>query len=94
MFKKIQTFLNKDDDFSYLLSSIFFEASPNKTNSIYKFFKYNGKVEDVVDYDIDHLKIFSREVLKLINSGDSKWEDMLPKGVSRLIKEQKLFGYK
>ena len=54
----------------------------------------NGKVEDVVDYDIKHLKIFSREVLKLINSGDPKWEDMLPKGVSKLIKEQKLFGYK
>ena len=65
-----------------------------RMKELYKFFKYNGKVEDVVDYDINHLKIFSREVLKLINSGDSKWEDMLPKGVSKLIKEQKLFGYK
>ena len=65
-----------------------------RMKELYKFFKYNGKVEDVVDYDIKHLKIFSREVLKLINSGDPKWEDMLPKGVSKLIKEQKLFGYK
>ena len=65
-----------------------------RMKELYKFFKYNGKVEDVVEYDINHLKIFSREVLKLINSGDSKWEDMLPKGVSKLIKEQKLFGYK
>ena len=65
-----------------------------RMKELYKFFKYNGKVEDVVDYDINHLKIFSREVLKLINNGDSKWEDMLPKGVSKLIKEQKLFGYK
>ena len=65
-----------------------------RMKELYKFFKYNGKVEDVLDYDIDHLKIFSREVLKLINSGDPKWEDMLPKGVSKLIKEQKLFGYK
>ncbi|MDB2599550.1 TonB-dependent receptor [Flavobacteriaceae bacterium] len=65
-----------------------------RMKELYKFFKYNGKVEDVVDYDINHLKIFSREVLKLINSGDPKWEDMLPKGVSKLIKEQKLFGYK
>ena len=46
VFKKIQTFLNKDDDFSYLLSSIFFEASPNKTNSIYKFFK----LKLIIDY--------------------------------------------
>lgn len=65
-----------------------------RMKELYKFFKYNGKVEDVVDYDINNLKIFSREVLKLINSGDPKWEDMLPKGVSKLIKEQKLFGYK
>lgn len=65
-----------------------------RMKELYKFFKYNGKVEDVVDYDIKHLKIFSREVLKLINSGDPKWEDMLPNGVSKLIKEQKLFGYK
>ncbi|MDA9849385.1 TonB-dependent receptor [Flavobacteriaceae bacterium] len=65
-----------------------------RMKELYKFFKYNGKVEDVVDYNINHLKIFSREVLKLINSGDPKWEDMLPKGVSKLIKEQKLFGYK
>ena len=65
-----------------------------RMKELYKFFKYNGKVEDVVDYDINHLKIFSREVLKLINNGDPKWENMLPKGVSKLIKEQKLFGYK
>ena len=65
-----------------------------RMKELYKFFKYNGKVEDVLDYDKNHLKIFSREVLKLINSGDPKWENMLPKGVSKLIKEQKLFGYK
>jgi len=65
-----------------------------RMKELYKFFKYNGKVQDVEDYDIEHLKIFSREVLKLINSGDPKWEEMLPKGVSKLIKEQKLFGYK
>ena len=60
----------------------------------YKFFKYNGKVQDVEDYNVENLKIFSRKVLELINSGDPKWEEMLPKGVSKLIKEQKLFGYK
>ena len=61
---------------------------------LYKFFKYNGKVQDVEDYNVENLKIFSRKVLELINSGDPKWEEMLPKGVSKLIKEQKLFGYK
>ena len=41
VFKKAQTYLDKDEDFSYLLSNNFFEASPNKTNLMYKFFKLN-----------------------------------------------------
>ena len=65
-----------------------------RMKELYKFFKYNGKVQDVEDYNVENLKIFSRKVLELINSGDPKWEEMLPKGVSTLIKEQKLFGYK
>ena len=65
-----------------------------RMKELYKFFKYNGKVQDVEDYNVENLKIFSRKVLELINSGDPKWEEMLPKGVSKLIKEQKLFGYK
>jgi len=93
-FKNVKVFayptLDKD---GLIVNSDNLKVHP-RMKELYKFFKYNGKVEDVVDYDIDHLKIFSREVLKLINSGDSKWEDMLPKGVSKLIKEQKLFGYK
>jgi hypothetical protein len=64
-----------------------------RMKELYKFFKYNGKVQDVEDYNVENLKIFSRKVLELINSGDPKWEEMLPKGVSKLIKEQKLFGY-
>ena len=93
-FKNVKVFaypmLDKDGK---IINSDNLKVHP-RMKELYKFFKYNGKVEDVVDYDIDHLKIFSREVLKLINSGDQKWEDMLPKGVSKLIKEQKLFGYK
>ena len=93
-FKNVKVFayptLDKD---GLIINSDNLKVHP-RMKELYKFFKYNGKVEDVVDYEIDHLKIFSREVLKLINSGDSKWEDMLPKGVSKLIKEQKLFGYK
>ena len=65
-----------------------------RMKELYKFFKNNGKVRDVENYKKDNLKIFSREVLDLIINGDDKWEDMLPKGVSKLIKEQKLFGYK
>ena len=63
-----------------------------RMKELYKFFKYNGKVVDIADYDKSTLSIFSRAVLKMIAKGDDGWENMLPEGVSGLIKEKSLFG--
>lgn len=64
-----------------------------RMKELYKFFKYNGKVVDITDYDPAILTIFSRSVLKAIAEGDTGWESMLPPGVSKIIKEKSLFGY-
>lgn len=64
-----------------------------RMKELYKFFKYNGKVVDITDFDPSILTIFSRKVLKAIAEGNKGWEDMLPLGVSKIIKEKKLFGY-
>lgn len=64
-----------------------------RMKELYKFFKYNGKVVDITDYDPNILTIFSRSVLKSISDGDEGWEAMLPPGVSKIIKEKSLFGY-
>ncbi|AUC76261.1 MULTISPECIES: nicotinate-nucleotide adenylyltransferase [unclassified Olleya] len=63
-----------------------------RMKELYKFFKYNGKVVDITEYDPNTLNVFSRMVLKMIASGEDGWQQMLPKGVSKLIKEQSLFG--
>jgi hypothetical protein len=63
-----------------------------RMKELYKFFKYNGKVVDIADYDQEILAIFSRTVLKMISDNKPGWERMLPEGVSQLIKEQSLFG--
>ena len=63
-----------------------------RMKELYKFFKYNGKVVDITDYDPSILSVFSRTVLKMIAQGEDGWETMLPEGVSRLIKEKSLFG--
>ncbi|GGG45727.1 TonB-dependent receptor [Bizionia arctica] len=63
-----------------------------RMKELYKFFKYNGKVIDITDYDQNNLTVFSRTVLKMINEGEEGWEEMLPEGVSKLIKEKSLFG--
>ncbi|SIS57004.1 hypothetical protein SAMN05421766_102779 [Zobellia uliginosa] len=65
-----------------------------RMKELYKFFKYNGKVMDIIDYDPEIMHIFSRDVLKKIINGDEGWEDMLPKGIPEIIKEEKLFTRK
>lgn len=64
-----------------------------RMKELYKFFAYNGKVVDIEDVDVKSLKIFSREVLKMICNNTPGWEDMLPEGISELIKEHQLFSY-
>ncbi|MGJ8593561.1 MAG: TonB-dependent receptor [Aquaticitalea sp.] len=64
-----------------------------RMKELYKFFKYNGKVVDITDYDQSILSIFSRTVLKAISESENGWESMLPEGVAKIIKEKSLFGY-
>ena len=64
-----------------------------RMKELYKFFKYNGKVVDIKDYNPNILNIFSREVLEMIENGEENWEDMLPPGVSEIIHEKELFSY-
>ena len=65
-----------------------------RMKELYKFFKYNGKVVDIEGFDKDNLNIFSREALKMIENKKEGWEKLLPAGVSEIIKQKKLFGYK
>jgi hypothetical protein len=64
-----------------------------RMKELYKFFKFNGKVVDIEDYNIENLSVFSREVLKMIGEGKEGWESMLPSGIAEMIKEHQLFGY-
>ena len=59
-----------------------------RMKELYKFFKYNGKVMDIIDYDPDIMHIFSREVLQRLQSNEPGWEEMLPKGIAEMIKEK------
>lgn len=65
-----------------------------RMKELYKFFKFNGKVVDIENYNPENLEVFSREVLKMINENKPGWESMLPSGVAEIIKRKELFGYK
>ena len=64
-----------------------------RMKELYKFFKFNGKVVDITNFDPETLEVFSREVLKMIGQNKPGWETMLPPGVAEIIKKKSLFGY-
>jgi len=64
-----------------------------RMKELYKFFKFNGKVVDITNFDPENLEVFSREVLKMIGENKPGWENMLPSGVAEIIKKKSLFGY-
>ena len=64
-----------------------------RVKELYKFFKNNGKLVNIDDFDPEILDIFSRTVLKMVRDGENGWEAMLPKGIPEIIKQKRLFGY-
>lgn len=88
---KVYLYPMEDEDGS-ILTSQNLKVHP-RMKELYKFFAYNGKVIDITDFDKSHLKIFSREVLKMISKGEPGWEEMLPLGIAELIKRDHLFGF-
>ncbi|MCF4101751.1 TonB-dependent receptor [Gillisia sp. M10.2A] len=93
-FKDLKVYLYplKDPETGEIINSDNLKVHP-RMKELYKFFKHNGKVVDITDYNPAILDIFSREILQMISEGKTGWEDMLPERTSNMIKEQKLFGY-
>ena len=64
-----------------------------RMKDFYKFFKYNGKVVDIYDYELEYLDVFSREILKQIKNNEKGWDQHLPEGISEMIVKNKMFGF-
>lgn len=91
-FKDLQVYLYPmiNPDNGQIMTSNNMKVHP-RMKELYKFFKYNGKVMDIIDYDPEILHIFSRDALKKIQNNDEGWEEMLPEGIADIIKENHLF---
>jgi hypothetical protein len=94
-FKDLKVYLYpmKNPETGQIMTSNNIKVHP-RMKELYKFFKYNGKVMDIIDYDPDILDIYSRDALKKIVNGEKGWEEMLPEGTAKIIKEKKLFNRK
>lgn len=91
-FKDLKVYLYpmKNEETGQVMTSNNVKVHP-RMKELYKFFKYNGKVMDIFDYDPEILHIFSRDVLKKITNGEKDWEKMLPEGIAEIIKKKELF---
>ncbi len=91
-FKDLRVYLYpyKDPDTGEITNSDNLKVHP-RMKELYKFFKHNGRVADIENYDKDVLNIFSREVLSMIANGEDGWEEMLPEQTANMIKELNLF---
>lgn len=88
---KIYMYPYKDAESNEFINSENLKVHP-RMKELYKFFKNNGRLVDITDFDPDILHIFSRTVLKMIKEGEDGWQNMLPTGVSDVIEEKRLFG--
>ena len=93
-FKDLKVYLYplKDKETGQITTSENLKVHP-RMKELYKFFKYNGKVVDITNYDPEILDIYSREVLQMIAEGKSGWEEMLPDRTTEMIKEHNLFSH-
>jgi len=60
---------------------------------LYDYLVDRGCIEQLDNYEPDYLRIFSREILKLIRECDPGWEKMVPQGVAEVIKRNSFFDY-
>lgn len=94
-FKDLKVYLYpmRNEETGQIMTSNTVKVHP-RMKELYKFFKYNGKVMDIIDYDPEILHVFSRDVLKKITNGEEGWESVLPEGVAEMIKKKHLFTRK
>jgi hypothetical protein len=60
---------------------------------LYGYLSDRGGINALDNYDSNCLKVFSREVLRLIKQSDPSWEEMVPASVAAVIKKKNYFGY-
>ncbi len=95
LFKKdvkiyLYPYLDKQRDL--LLNSKNLQVS-DSVHELYKYFLYNGRIEDIMNYNKSYLDSYSRRILEKISNAEDGWETECPDGVADIIKDRGMFGY-
>jgi hypothetical protein len=60
---------------------------------LYEYLLSQGHIEPIQDFREDLLGIYSKDLLAMIEAGENGWEEWVPPGVGKLVKERGLFGW-
>ncbi|MDT0641407.1 TonB-dependent receptor [Zunongwangia sp. F363] len=91
-FKSLKIYLQpqKDPETGEIITSENLKVEP-RARELFRFFKDNGRVVDILEYDPHILEINSRKVHEMIREGQPGWEDAVAEDTARLIKENNMF---
>jgi hypothetical protein len=67
---------------------------PSSIRKLYEYLVEKHCIEQLDNHNPQCLSIFSREVLKMIESGDMSWTDHVPEQVAELIQRRGYFGFR
>ncbi|MBT7609013.1 MAG: TonB-dependent receptor [Bacteriovoracaceae bacterium] len=93
-YTKLYIYPSPDDRDPSLLIDLSNMKFQKDLHHLVDYLKANKYLVDVGDYEKKYSSIWSRTVLKMIQSGDPDWEKMVPKEVAETVKTKKLFGHK
>ena len=69
------------------------EVAPN-LRSLFQYLIDNQYIQEITDYHSEYLRIHPPDVLAKLQSGDARWEQMVPPEVAQVIKKREFFGYR
>lgn len=89
---KIYLYPYIDQETNEILTSDTLRVS-DELKDLYKYFKKNHWIVDMLEYDESYLKIYGKQILAQIIMGEPDWENQVPKEVAEMIKERGMFGF-
>ncbi len=81
-----------DEKSGELITATNLQVAPN-LRSLYRHLVDNKFIVEITDYHPDYLHILPPDALAKLQSGDQRWEEMVPPEVAEIIKEREFFGY-
>lgn len=87
---EIYIYPSKKED-QTIINSHNLETRNAKIQVLYDYFKKENQIIDIKEFQVEHLNIFSHEVLEKIKNNEKDWELFLPESVANIIKDKRLF---